>query len=266
MTTLDSYHDGRNALLSSITEKISKDEHFLAGWLTGGQGKNQADSVSDIDLTVVVREQDSVTLCMRNAPTSAGTSPERQAIFSQSGKPALIHENNNNAPEGGTFTFVLYAESALMVDWTLLPQAVAVRPFRSQLVFEKVDIPVSSPPQPEELTQSKELVAETWAIFWMMTAITVKYIIRGDGVFAAQWIENLTGMVNKIERLVDREPWIYVRGSRSRLQPGSEKQLESIRELCSRMQELRSRVNEFTGSESSMPLAEIETLFTIATK
>jgi hypothetical protein len=192
---------------------------------------------------------------------SAETSSERYSLFSQFGTPALIHENNNNAPDGGTFTFVLYAKSAIMVDWILIPQSKAIRPNQSQLLFDKVGITISPPSLPENLKQRKNSVVEKWAFCWMMTAITIKYIIRGDGVFVTQWIENLYSVIREIERKINGEPWTYTRGSLSQLQTTREKQLESLRQLCQKMQDLKPKVVEFTGSEALLPLDEIETLF-----
>ncbi len=98
----------------------------------------------------------------------------------------------------------------------------------------------------------------------MMAAITIKYILREDGVFAAHWIEALHGMIGEIERHLDRKPWHYSRGSLSSLQPTSEKQLQSMRELCNRMLALKDKVSEFTGSEALTPTAEIEELLALA--
>lgn len=203
---------------------------------------------------------------MRPVKISAETSAERYSLFCQFGTAALIHENNHNAPKDGTFTFVLYAESALMVDWTLIPQASAVRPHQSKILFDKVEIPVSSPLIMESLEQSKEFIVERWAFFWMMTAVTIKYIIRGDGVFVTQWIEYLNGIIQDIERHMNRVPWSYTRGSISQLQSTPEKQMESIRQLCNKMQGLHPMAVKFTGSELSMPLKEIETLLSLANK
>jgi hypothetical protein len=144
-----------------------------------------------------------------------------------------------------------------MIDWVLVPQRSARRPYQSRLLFEKAAIPVEPVPQAEDLEQSKKCVAEQWAFFWMMTAITVKYICREDGVFAAQWIEHLHWMIHEIERRMNREPWSYHRGALSKLQPTREKQIESIRELCGRMLELRPRVAEFIGLEPLTPISEI---------
>ena len=91
------------------------DKRFVAGWLTGSLARADADSLSDIDLNLVVSAEYSSSLCSRLEPISDQTSPQRLSLFRQFGSPALIHENNHNAPEGGTFTFVLYKESAIMV-------------------------------------------------------------------------------------------------------------------------------------------------------
>jgi hypothetical protein len=177
-----------------------------------------------------------------------------------------MHENNNNAPEDGTFTFILYAESAVMIDWILVPQTKATRPIQSRLLFEKTAIPMEPAPKPENIEQSKKYVAEQWAFFWMMTAVTIKYIHRDDGVFVAEWIERLHGLIYEIERRLKRESWKYTRGSLSKLKATREKQLESIHELCDRMQGLKSRVAEFTGSEPALPSAEIKLLLSLANK
>jgi len=98
----------------------------------------------------------------------------------------------------------------------------------------------------------------------MMTAITIKYAIRGDGVFVTEWTEHLHTLLYEIERRVNREPYQYQRGSRSLFQPTREKQLESIRGLCNRMLELKSEVSSFTGSEPLTPISEINQLLLFA--
>lgn len=130
MNSLEVYREQRDYFLTTITETLSKDERFVAGWLTGSFTRNEADSLSDIDISLVVSDKYSASFCTRLEQVSARTSPECYDLFSQFGKPALIHENNNNAPEGGTFTFVLYADSAVMVDWVLRPQDKAIRPLQ----------------------------------------------------------------------------------------------------------------------------------------
>src|ERR1700752_1369980 len=155
-STLESYRGQRDSLLTKIIETFSEDKRFIAGWLTGSISRNESDSLSHIDLALVVSDKYSTSLCTRLEQVSARTSPERYALFGQFGTPALLHENNNNAPEGGTFTFVLYEESAVMIDWVLIPQIKAIRPFQSRLLFEKIPIPIASARRPEDLEQSKK--------------------------------------------------------------------------------------------------------------
>ena len=171
-TTLDIYRERRDALLARIASDLAKEERFAAGWLTGSYAREEADALSDIDICLVVADPHSETLCRRLESSMFQTSAERLYLFSRFGTPALIHENNHNAPEGGTFTFVLYSGSALMVDWTLIPQAKAKRPSQSKLLFDKAGIPFAAPPGPDALDQSQKAVAETWAFFWTMAAIT----------------------------------------------------------------------------------------------
>jgi predicted nucleotidyltransferase len=263
-TKREAYQKSRDALLAQITAQLSEDERFVAAWLTGSIARNESDSLSDIDLSVVVADAHSPSLCTRLEQVSARTSPERYTLFRQFGEPALIHENNNNAPEGGTFTAVMYAQSALRIDWILVHQSKAIRPIQSRLLFERIFIPLATSPEPEDLEQNRKYVAEQWAFFWLMIVTTIKYIHRGDGVFAAEWIEYFHRLIHEMERRMNREPWKYVRGSRSQLQPTREKQLESIRELCARMLALKPRVTEFIGSEPMTPALEVEKLFLLS--
>jgi predicted nucleotidyltransferase len=248
--------------------ELSNDERFAAAWLTGSYSRGEADEVSDLDLTLVVAESYSESLCTRAEQVSQQTTAERLALFSKFGMPALIHENNNNAPEGGTFTFVMYADSAVMIDWTLIPLRKAKRPYPSQLLFDNASISIPSLPELEELEQSRRFVAEQWAFFWMMTAITIKYIIRGDLVFVQNWLDGLHKLIREIERRMAGISWLqaYVRGSVSQFQPTRERQITSLQELVLKMQKLRPAIQEFTGSELAAPVAEIEFLFSLAGK
>ena len=257
--SMEAYRQSRDVLLTKIVTELSNDERFVAAWLRGSYARNDADQVSDLDLNLVVADPYSESLCTRQEQVSHRTTEERFTLFSKFGTPALIHENNNNAPEGGTFTFVLYSESAIMVDWTLIPLVKAKRFYESQLLFDKANIPVS-PPMPEELEQSRKSVAEIWAFFWMMTAITIKYIIRGDHVFVTHWLEELHGMILEIERRINRLPLQYTRGSLSQLRATRARQIESIHQLCNKMQALTPQVTQFIGSPPASPLTEIEML------
>jgi predicted nucleotidyltransferase len=257
---LQAYRQSRDDLLTRIVANLSRDERFVAAWLMGSYGRNDADEVSDIDLNLVVAEPYRAVLCRRQEQVSPQTTEERLALFLKFGEPALIHENNNNAPEKGTFTFVLYSGSAIMIDWILRPQWNVARPYQSLLLFDQGNIPVAAPPAPEDPEESKKTVAEQWAFFWMMTAITLKYMTRKDDVFVTQWLENLHKLVQEVERRIRLAPPAYQRGSLSQLRSTPEGQLESLRGLCTRMQELAPQVREFSGITPALPLTEIETL------
>jgi hypothetical protein len=134
----------------------------------------------------------------------------------------------------------------------------------SRLLFDKVSIPVS-PPEPEEIEKSRKFVAEQWAFFWMMTAITIKYIIRRDLVFVHNWLEQLHALIREIERRIERVSWedAYTRGSISQFQSTHEKQIESLRQLIMKMQGLKPKITEFIESEPDTPLEEIEALLAL---
>lgn len=260
---VNNLNPNREYLLSKIIDRLANDDRFVAGWLTGSLSRDDADALSDIDISLVVANEYSSTLCNRLEQVSAQTSLERFTFLSQFGKISLIHENNYNAPEGSTFTFTLYADVAIGVDWILIPQDKAQRPVESKLLFDKVGISILSPLEPESVESNKSAVAERWAFFWMMTAITIKYLHRGDGVFVNQWLENLYRIIQEIERHLERKPWEYKHGSLSNLQPTQEKQVESIKELIQRAQRLKPEVTIFLGSEPATPLEEIEFLLSI---
>lgn len=263
-SSLNAYRESREVLLTSLVTELANDERFAAAWLAGSYARKNEDEVSDLDLRVVVAEPYSELLCRRQEQVSHRTTQERFELFSRFGTPALIHENNNNAPEGGTFTFVLYGDSAMMVDWILIPLSRAKRMHPSRLLFDKVSIPVS-PPEPEDREQSRKHIAEQWAFFWMMTAITIKYIIRGDLVFVQNWLEQLHAIIREIERRIEGVSWedAYTRGSISQFQSTREKQIESLRQLINRMQDLKPQITKFVESDLDTPLSEIATLLAL---
>ncbi|HKZ70578.1 MAG TPA: nucleotidyltransferase domain-containing protein [Anaerolineales bacterium] len=239
--SLATYASARETLLGQIVETLSADDRFRAAWLTGSYGRNEADEVSDLDLAVVVADSHAETLCARPWQSAARTTEERLALFAQFGEPAIIHETNFNAPEGGTFTCVIY-ESAVVVDWSLRPRLTATRPFESRLLFDKIGIPLDPTPAPEPLEQRVARASEKTAFFWMMAAITVKYIIRRDDVRVNELLELLRYCLAEVERLLVGQAYRYPRGARGNLAPTVEAQLEAVRQLCDRMSGLMAEV------------------------
>ena len=258
--SLQKYRESREHLLSQMTETFLNDETFVAAWLTGSYSRNDADAVSDLDLTVVISDQASESLCRKTQQISSQTINERLELFRKFGEVAILHENNNNAPEAGTFTFTLYAQSHLMVDWILIPQSKAFRPLETQLLFEKSPIPVIPVTVPESSEQRARAASERVAFFWMMMAITAKYLIRKDQVFVTQWLEELTRILQEVDRLIAGKPWQYSRGSRTVLEASINGQKQAMLKLGEKMQRLLPKLLKMGGNSLPSPMPEIQAL------
>jgi hypothetical protein len=89
-------------------------------------------------LNVVVADEFSQSFCARPWSPGGEATPERYALFSQFGQPALIFEAHVNAPEEGSFTTVIYRESAVIVDWILIPQEQARRPAAQKAALRRL--------------------------------------------------------------------------------------------------------------------------------
>jgi predicted nucleotidyltransferase len=261
--SLQAYAASREVLLAEIVQTLSADERFVAAWLTGSLGRGDADAVSDLDLSIAVSDAHSETLCTRPEPASAQPPQERLDLFYQFGEPAIIHENNYNAPEGGTFTFVMYRASALSVDWTLIPHTKAQRPAQSRLLFDKANIPIGPAAEAQSLEERAKQASDTIAFFWMMAAVTAKYSIRRDDVFVTCWLEELHRMTEEVERLVAGQAWQYQRGSRSRLELTRAGQRRALYRLCNRMLSLMPEVVKLGGQVCESPMPAIETLLNL---
>jgi len=262
-SSLETYRKKRDDLLTRIVQALSKDERFVAAWLGGSFGRHEEDAISDLDLSVVVAASYCETLCSHPEQFSAKTTKERLDLFSQFGQPLVIHENNHNAPEGGTFTFILYNPSALMVDWILIPLAIARRPDQSLLLFDKGNIPVNPTAEPEQIEQRITKVEERIAFFWMMAAVTAKYIVRNDAVFVTCWLEELHKIINEVKRLITGEAWQYQRGSLSVQETSREDQISALYRLCEQMSGLMPKVIKSGGHVQESPMPAIETLLSL---
>jgi hypothetical protein len=258
--SLNVYRENRDELLSKIVETLSTDERFVAAWLAGSFSRADADAISDLDLNLVVADSYSEDLCRKLEQVTPQPTSERLSLFSQFGTPAIVHENNYNAPEGGTFTFTLYAKSCLMVDWILIPHSKASRPPKAYLLFEKSSLPLTAPTAPENYEQRIKKVSERVAFFWMMLAVTAKYLIREDSVFVIQWLEELIRIIQEVERLMAGKVWEYVRGSRSVLEPTIKAQKQAIIKLGEKMESLLPELTKMDGQVLPSPMSEIRAL------
>ena len=239
--TLETYQRSRETLLNTIVTTLASDERVMAAWLTGSYARGDADVVSDIDLTVVVADEHAATLCRRAEMVTAWPPAERLQLFTQFGEPANVHENNNNAPEGGTFTSILYQPSAHMVDWILVPYALARRPNTARLLFERLPVALTPPPEPLPPAALAAQVSEQVAFFWMMTAVVIKYLIRGDRVLVAGWLDELNRLVLSVTSLLAGQRLAYHRGLARSLSPTASV-AELAAALLDRTQEMETQM------------------------
>jgi len=263
--TIREYASNRGKLLEHITQFLQEDDRFVAAWLTGSFGRGDADSVSDLDLTLVVENTFAKKLCFRPHQVGATTTKERYALFSEFGQPHIIHENHHNAPEDGTFTFVLYQETALAIDWVLRPHAKNLaRPAFSLLLFDKVHILIEPPTSVESLSQRIELAMEQVAFFWMMVTVTIKYLIRRDDVYFHRFLDMLYGILWDVRRLVAAEPDRWLKGSLVKMATTRETQVAAVRQVCQEMVDAMRNVEKIGGSVPLSPMSTIEILIDLA--
>ncbi len=258
------YAINRDQLLQQIMQYLQEDKRFVAAWLTGSLGHSNADDVSDLDLTVVVENAFTKTLCARPHQVWAGTIKERYALFSQFGEPNVIHENNHNAPPDGTFTFILYKGTALAVDWILRPNIDVTRPALSLLLFDKANIAVEPPVLVESLDQRIEMASEKVAFFWLMATVTAKYLIRNDAVFFHRFLDMLHGILWEVRRLVAGEPDQWLKGSLVKMAVTQEARINSIRQVCQEMMNVMPKVEKMGGTVPISPISTIEILLQLA--
>jgi hypothetical protein len=257
------YQGNREALLANIIQNLLNDERILAAWLTGSYASGNADALSDLDLTLVIADAYSESLCLRTAQVSSQTTPERLNLFSRFGTPAIIYENNNNAPDGGTLTSIFYARSAIMVDWILVPRAKAQRPLQAIVLFEKTSIPLRVPAEPESLDMRLTQAAEMMAFFWMMTAISAKYLIRKDYVFVTSWLEQLHKLLSQVEHVVEGKSWEYPHGSLSTFLSTEDALRLALLQLGEKMEALIPQIIRMGGQVLPSPMSEIRTLLSL---
>ena len=204
------YATARDRLLTRIVEDLSTDHSFSAGWLVGSLGRGAGDAFSDLDLVLAVEEPLANQICARPLRVAAGAPDIRRALFSRFGEPLNIHENHNNAPHGGTFSSVLYANPPVIVDWVLAPRSIALRPAGTRLLFDRAGIPKGIMPpanythEPGPPLSGPLWQAERLAFFWMMAMVAAKYILRGHAARTqVDWV--LPFMADEISGLVQVE-------------------------------------------------------------
>jgi len=182
------------------------------------------------------------------------------ALITTLGQPAVIHENHANAPAGGSFSFALYAGSGLMVDWILTPRSTAHRPVQTRLLFDKVGIPVLSTEALESPLARAGQAAERIAFFWMMAAVTCKYINRAEDVKVQWFLDVLKETQDEVQRLLAGDAWDGKYSPGISLAMSRLDQAAALRQLCTRMEKLAVQASHLGAEIPASPLPEINIL------
>lgn len=238
------YAADRDELLARIHQQLLADERIVATWLTGSLGRGGADEVSDIDLTAVISNGVADVLCERTGMVRAGAPPERLALFSMSAQPSIVHENHHNAPNSGTLSAVVYEESAVTVDWTLVPEDGACRPLDTVLLFERRPIPICRElPLPDQ-TERDGRIAERAAFFWMMIPQTIKSLYRNDLIYFHVLAHMLEQTRDELAALIREQPVRYRKGSKLQL---SQTRLQGSSTILTLCREVMTVLDEYDG-------------------
>ncbi len=252
----EQYTAARDALLTEITAFLKDDPRFLAAWLTGSFGRGEQTWLSDLDLYVVIAEAYSETLCATPWPAGGRTPPERLALFQQFGTPTIIFEAHSNNQMGGTFTHVVYGESAQNIDWMLIPQSKAHREHPSLLLFDKVGIPEA--PEPELLTheQAGEIASDEVSFFWMLAAAAAKEVERSLIDFHSL-VARLDTSLRTVQYALKRQepPFKHDEYDIAYTLP---ERTAALRRRCDEMERLAPAVVAFGGSVPAAPRAVVE--------
>ncbi len=252
----EQYTAARDALLAEVTTFLKNDPRFLAAWLAGSFGRGEQTWLSDLDLHVVVAEAYSEALCATPRPGGGKTIPERLALFQQFGTPTIIFEAHANNQLGGTFTHVVYGESAQNIDWMLIPQHKAHQEHPSLLLFDKVGIPEAPEPELLERDQAVEAASDAVSFFWMIAAGAAKDI-EGDIIHFHILLSWLKDSIRKVKYAFElKEPpfardWpevCYTHAARA----------STLRQLCDEMERLTPAVVAFGGSVPIAPRSVVE--------
>lgn len=247
----------RAEMLAAITSFLQQDSRFVAAWLTGSFGRGEQDDFSDLDLRVIVTDTASAALCAQPWSHGARTTDERLAFFSRFGTPSVVYDAHENAPEGGTFTYVLY-DNGLNVDWMLMPQSKALRGSDTLLLFDEVGIPQEPAPDAENLEGRITTASDMTGFFWMIAASSLKYLQRDDIVYFYILLDWLHNAIEDVQRTVDVTPWWYHGGSYARMAFTRAEQIAQFRDLCARMLALMPQVERMGGYVPTSPVAPIE--------
>lgn len=248
----------RQRFIDALVETLTADERYVAAWLSGSIARDASDALSDVDLHIVVTDEAAPTLCARPWELAGYTTAARAALFARFGQPAIIHENQHNAPPGGSFTCIIYA-SLLTVDWVLVPRATATRSPDTRLLFDTIGIPIQPPPSVSG-AQRAARASERVAFFWMMMSIVVKRLLRGDTVGVNHMLAGLEPLIREVRTLATDSPVPYTAISSFRLAVTVEEQIATVRQFCAAILELSPAIVALGGYVPQEPMSIVDRL------
>jgi hypothetical protein len=252
------YVQARTRLLEEMTSTLEKDERFVAAWLTGSFGRGEQTWLSDLDIHVVVADAYSENLCATPWPSGAKTTPERFALFQQFGTPSIIFEDHQHNQFGGTFSHVVYLESAHNVDWMLIPQARAHQERASLLLFDKVGVPEPLEQEPESLEQRIERASRNVGFFWMLAAADARNLVEGaiiDFISHLPWLE---ANIREVKAALRGEPAAFSKHTEAQRYWTQEERVTALRHLCDEMEPLMPQVVAMGGYVPASPRMIVE--------
>jgi hypothetical protein len=140
-----------------------------------------------------------------------------------------------------------------MVDWVLTPLSTAARPPESLLLFEKTAVPVLNYELPLAEEQPLNDVSERIAFFWMMAAVSCKYILRREDETVDWFFQVLQETRAEVDRLTN-PPQKQLHAAHA----------ATLLDLCSQMNTLAQEASQKGIEVTPAPLEEINTLLNLS--
>jgi hypothetical protein len=182
----------REALVARLVAAFGADERVRAAWLSGADGRGEADGWSDLDLAVAVADERYEEIV---------AAPEQ--LFALGGEVLLVQANfPSDSIPGGRFWLVVY-EGSPHIDWNVGKISQAVRPEASLVVFERDVVPVAQAPEPPGEVELREMAQKALEFFWAMAPIALKYAARGHTRRAVEQARLLEGGYTRLWRAVN---------------------------------------------------------------
>jgi hypothetical protein len=203
-------HEGeRDHLVARITDVLSNDDRVVAAGLTSSVARGETDGLSDLDITVVFRDEDAESFV-----------PARRREVERFGDIVWCQEVVGNAPPGGAYLGVGYTGTGYpqCTDWCWQPASLAVFPTPTLVLVEKTPITrtehasiedvviegradVAPPPPSPDFTPSDPEAAR-WtfklALFWRMSGVVANRLARNARPEAEWMMTNLASDLSEL--------------------------------------------------------------------